>query len=474
MPRPRPQGDPLPPALLGLMFDSTSDGMVAMDRDRRVIAFNRAAERTLGRDRGDVLGRPCREVLRSDLCDDCCAVACHLAAGQEVVNMPVELIDARGRRVPTALSSSVLHDRDGTVLGAVTTFRNLRWVKDLIRAVDPQHPFADIVSDDPHMNHVFEVLPSIADSESSVLVHGETGAGKNLVARAIHNLSPRREQPFITINCGALPETLLESELFGYRAGAFTGASRDRMGRIAVAEGGTVFLDEIGDMSPGMQVKLLRFLQDRVYERLGDNTPIKADVRVVAATHHSLAALVEAGRFRRDLYYRINVLSIEIPPLRERPRDVPLLAQRFLERLALRRGRPLPDLSQETLALLTRHTFPGNVRELENIIEHAFVLCRGPVIEPQHLPETLGGPAERAAPATARSYADLEAQFLRDALARHGWNRQATARALGIHKTTLLRRIKRLGLALPDRDGRTRRGPVEDEQGNGDNAKGRP
>jgi len=447
----------LPPELIELLFNSTSDGVFAVDGERRIIAFNRAAELSVGISRDQAIGQPCHEVIRSNICLDRCAMKRTLETGEPVVNLAVDLTDSQGRSVPASLSSSVLRDNDGQVIGCVETFRNLNWVKDLLREVEARRPLADIVSDDPHMDHIFDVLPTIACSESTILVHGETGTGKTLIARAIHNLSPRREHPFITINCGALPETLLESELFGYRAGAFTGASRDRSGRIAMAEGGTVFLDEIGDMSPGMQVKLLRFLQEHVYERLGDSTQISADVRIVAATNRNLADLVEAGKFRRDLYYRVNVLNIEMPPLRERPRDIPLLAQRFLERLSRKGNKPLMGLSRASLDALAAYDYPGNIRELENIIEHAFVMCNDPIVKTKHLPDTLQKKVLHSGGGEPRTLADLEADFLRDALERNQGNRQETARQLGIHKTTLQRKIRRLSVVLPPVDGRTRR-----------------
>lgn len=447
--------------LVELMFDCTSDGVFAIDSEMRIMAFNRAAEISLGVSRDQVIGKQCRQVIRSNICHESCAMTCTLESGDPVVNLPVVLLDARDRRIPATLSSAALKDRTGRVIGSVGTFRDLTRVKELLRTVEPDHPFANIVSDDRHMTHIFDILPTIAGSESSVLVHGETGTGKNLIARAIHNLSPRAKHPFITISCGALPETLLESELFGYRAGAFTDAVRDHKGRIALAEKGTLFLDEIGEMSPGMQVKLLRFLQDHVYERLGDNRTITADVRVLAATNKGLVQLVEQGRFRRDLFYRINVLDIELPPLRERRRDIPLLAHYFLERLTRHRGKPLTDFSRATLDILMKYDYPGNIRELENIIEHAYVLCPGPIIEPEHLPEHFHGKTENPLGATPRLFADLEGQFILDVLARHHWNRQETARDLGIHKTTLARKIRKLDLRLPKTDGRSHRKPKE-------------
>jgi transcriptional regulator with PAS, ATPase and Fis domain len=307
------------------------------------------------------------------------------------------------------------------------------------------------------MRRIFELLPTIAASDSTVLLRGETGTGKNLVAKAIHGLSPRATGPFVTVNCGALPETLLESELFGYRAGAFTDAVRDRQGRIAAAEGGTLFLDEIGDLSQSAQVKLLRFLQDRVYERLGDDKPIAADVRVITATHRDLQQLMEQGIFRRDLYYRINVLGVELPALRERRGDIPLLVRRFLEHFSLNRRKHVTGVSPAVLEVLQAHDYPGNIRELENIIEHAFVLCPGPIIELKHLPQDLLARTGGRYPGLATNLAELEAVFIRDALERNGWNRQSTARSLGIHSTTLQRKIRRLGLELPNLDGRSSR-----------------
>ena len=446
----------VPPELIELLFNSTSDGVFAVNDQMRIIAFNRTAEEILGITKEEALGQPCHEVLRANICHECCALKYTLQNDQPVVNLAVELRDARGRRIPVTISSSALKDETGKVIGGVETFRNMNWVRSLVRDVEHHHPFADIVTDDAQMLHIFEILPTIATSESCVLVYGETGTGKNLIAKAIHTLSSRRKGPLITVNCGALPETLLESEIFGYKAGAFTGAVRDRKGRIAAAEGGTIFLDEIGDLPMSMQVKLLRFLQDHVYERLGDDRPIKADVRVVTATNRNLTQLVEEGKFRRDLYYRINVLSLELPPLRDRKRDIPLLAQAFLDRLSQQRSKQLAGISGEALDVLIAHDYPGNIRELENIIEHAFVLCPGPEISVEHLPGHLNRAVREKRAKPARDFADLETGFLLEVLERNNWNRQRTADELGIHKTTLLRRVRRLGIELPRIDGRSK------------------
>jgi transcriptional regulator with PAS, ATPase and Fis domain len=292
-----------------------------------------------------------------------------------------------------------------------------------------------------------------------VLILGETGTGKELLARAIHNLSSKKDKPFIAVNCGALPDTLLESELFGYKAGAFTGAEKDKPGRFAAAEGGTIFLDEIGDVSPALQTRLLRVLQDKTYEPLGGTQPVRANVRVIAATNRDLSALLKSGTFRQDLFYRVNVVRLQLPPLRQRREDIPLLVERFIARFNRTQGKAVPGVSPQVMALLMAHDYPGNVRELENIIEHAFVLCGEERIEPRHLPEEFAARAAAHCTSTdiSASVRAVEARTIREALERNSFNRLAAARELGLHKSTLFRKIKKLGIQLPRSDGRSHR-----------------
>jgi transcriptional regulator with PAS, ATPase and Fis domain len=286
----------------------------------------------------------------------------------------------------------------------------------------------------------------VAESKSTILITGPSGTGKELLAKAIHNHGQTRKRSFVAVNCAALPETLLESELFGYRKGAFTDARRDRPGRIAQAEGGTLFLDEIGDLSKALQVKLLRFLQEKNYEPLGSTTTVKADVRVITATHRDLAAMVRDGMFRKDLYFRLNVLQITLPPLNRRREDIPLLTRHFIQRFREATGKAIQDLSPRALAALMRYDFPGNIRELENIIERAFILCNKREIELDSLPpEVAGQEAAGGSPEiTGGSLDFLEYEAIRSALARHGGNRTRAAKELGIHRTTLIRRLRNL------------------------------
>ena len=316
-----------------------------------------------------------------------------------------------------------------------------------------------IIGRSPAMEQLFQLVPQFAQSSSTILIEGASGTGKELFARAIHDLSPRRDKTFIAVNCGALPDTLLESELFGYKAGAFTDARQDKPGRFALADGGTIFLDEVGDVSPAMQIKLLRVLQERVFEPLGSVESVKVDVRVIAATNQDLGELVRKGTFREDLYYRINIVRLQLPPLCERREDIPLLVEHFVEKFNRLQGKCVTDVSDDVLAILMAHDFPGNIRELENILEYAFVLCRGGRIEPEHLPPSL---RERPASTGAGrrnglTLRDLETLHIRDALRRCRGNRAAAARELGIDASTLFRKLRALRIEVVEGDGRTRK-----------------
>ena len=437
-----------PEEIRDVMLDCVADGVFTVDRDRRITCFNRAAEEITGVPRDEAIGRFCYDVFRGKRCKDDCALLETICTGRRVVCSSCSIVSAAGREVPLSISTALLTDRDGNVIGGVETFRDLSEIERLRKELERRHSFGDIVAKSDAMRGVLDTLPRIADSASTVLIEGESGTGKELVARAIHDLSPRSKKPFVAVNCAALPDTLLESELFGYKAGAFTDATRDKPGRFAAAEGGTLFLDEIGDVSAAMQAKLLRVLQERVYEPLGSVESRRANVRVIAATNRDLKALVREKAFREDLYYRVNVIRISLPPLRERRGDIPLLVEHFISKFNALEGKNVAGVSQRALLLIMRHDYPGNVRELENVVEHAFVLCPGGLIDVDHLPAELRRPdstgmERRIGTVTLR---EMEALHIAETLARHDGNRDAAAKALGIHRATLFRKLKSLGI----------------------------
>jgi len=419
------------------LLDSVPDGVFTVDAGWRITSFNRAAERITGIKRGEAMGRLCCEVFRANICESSCALKRTLTTHHSISNKVVYIVNARGERIPISISTAPLKDARGQVIGGVETFRDLRLLNELRHEAEQQDSFSNIIGRSKAMRELFELLPTVAESDSTVLLEGASGTGKEVFARAIHELSHRKKKRFVALNCGALPDTLLESELFGYKAGAFTDARKDKPGRFALAEGGTLFLDEIGDISPAMQTRLLRVLQERTYEPLGGIEPLCADVRVIAATNKSLDMLVSEGKFREDLFYRVNVVRLELPALRDRREDIPLLIDHLVGRFNRMKGRDIVGVSDVVLARLMEYDFPGNVRELENIIEHAFALCRIGVIELNHLPPRLRGGDNGSHPElpSGMTLAEMEKLLIRDALRRSNGNRAAAARELGVDAT---------------------------------------
>lgn len=439
------------------IMDSVADGVFTVDRQWRITSFNRAAERITGISSTEALGRTCREVFHSNICDGACALRACLDSDQPVVNKSIFILRPDGARVPISISAAPLRDARGQVIGGVETFRDLTALQLMRRELQSQYTVEDIHTRSHALIRLLDILPQVAASGSTVLLLGESGTGKELFARALHSLSPRKDKPFVAVNCGALPENLLESELFGYKAGAFTDARRDKPGRFHLAAGGTIFLDEVGDLPLALQVKILRVLQEKSFEPLGAVRPEAADVRVVAATNRDLPAMIQSGDFRQDLYFRLNVVTMHLPPLRERPEDLPLLVEHFVEKRRHITGKDIQGVSEDVMALLARHGFPGNVRELENIVEYAFILCPRGFIQLEHLPEALvrgSGLGSSPRPATTQplpatdsppdgqrimTMEQIRLAAAQEAVRRNNGRRLAAARELGISKDTLRR-----------------------------------
>jgi len=433
-----------------IILDSIADGVFTVGMDFRITWMNRAAAAILGIDAADATGKLCFEVFHASICEHSCALKETMNTGRNIINKTVYIVNAGGEKVPITVSTALLKNEKGEVIGGVETFRDISDIEILRKEIESGFTLEDIVSRSRYFKDLFLILPDIAMSDSTVLIEGPSGTGKELVARAIHNLSNRKHKPLVAINCAAVPDNLLESELFGYKAGAFTDARKDKPGRIASAEGGTLFLDEIGEVSPAIQAKLLRFVQERVYEPLGSTAQVKSDVRIIAATNRRLIDEVRKGKFREDLYYRINVINISIPSLAERKEDVPLLVGHFIKKFNILKSRNFEGVTDEVMNILMDYNFPGNVRELENIIEHAFVLCREAYITRSHLPQQFRYMAET--PGESLTLDEMEQFYIKRALERNAGNRAKTARDLGIDASTLWRKMKKYDIDSPAAD----------------------
>jgi PAS domain S-box-containing protein len=434
-------------ALRQSILNSIADGVLTIDTSWRITSFNPAAERITGYKRKQVLGKPCSVVLKSHMCNEECPLTKTIDTGKTITNTETHLMDAKGREVPVSVNTALLRDETGAIIGGVETFRDLTKLRQLSNELEGQYSFSNIVGKNPSMQRIYEIIDAVSGTDSTVLILGETGTGKDLVAKAIHYHSPRRKEPFIKVSCAAIPETLLESELFGYTRGAFTGATHDKPGRFQLADRGTIFLDEIGDLSPPVQVKLLRILEERQLEPLGSTKPIGVDVRIIAATNRDLQAGIKEGWFREDLYYRLNVVPVTLPPLRQRKDDIPLLIDHFIRKDNERTGKHIASVSRGVLELMIDYPWTGNVRQLEHAIEYAFIHCKGHVIQLHHLPEQIRASKKNEHLLEGhRSLQDAEKKIIMQALREHGYNRKHTARNLKISRTTLWRKMKKYGI----------------------------
>jgi len=433
-------------AKLEIILDSIAEGVFTINDQWRIDSFNAAAERITGFAAEEAMGRSCREVFRSDMCGRNCALAQSLESGTPISNYEVNITSKDGRRIPISVSTAILMDDDGVVIGAVESFRDLSEIKRLVAEVHDRYEFSNIIGKSRDMQRIFDLISDLADTDATVLIQGESGTGKELIARAIHYNSLRKNNPFVAVSCAALAENILESELFGHVKGAFTGAIMNKAGRFEMADGGTLFLDEIGEISPNIQVKLLRALETQEFERVGGTKTVKVDVRLVAASNRDLREAMKEGNFREDLFYRLNVVPIHIPPLREHGEDIPLLVEHFIGLFHEKTDKSITGISPDAMDLLLDYPWPGNVRELQNAIEHAFVHCRSDTILPEHLPEDIYREQISIADLALLSdnpLKEAERQVILRILGESDWDQTKAMNRLKISRTTLWRRMRK-------------------------------
>jgi sigma-54 dependent transcriptional regulator, acetoin dehydrogenase operon transcriptional activator AcoR len=431
-----------------LILDNMLDGVMAHNEKRIIFFFNKAAERITGRNREAVLGRDCHSVFSGRFCGgscDYCEGPLHTKRSDTHTRRRVDFKTADGQQKVLEMLTLPLADETGYSLGALVLFKDETDLEQLKRRLKHHHSLGRLVTKDPKMLAVFDQIREVASIQAPVLVEGESGTGKELVANAIHDMSPRADKPFVAINCGALPEGILESELFGHVKGAFTGAISDKKGRFELADQGTLFLDEVAELSPAMQVKLLRALQEKRFEPVGGEKSIRVNIRVISATNQDLKVLMKKKRFRRDLFYRLCVVPISLPPLRERRLDIPLLVEHFLELVAAETERPVLGYTNEAIDTLSAYTWPGNVRELRNTIEYAYVKSRDRVMRTEHLPPEIVSFQRKGRHKTGPPL-KIKKNKVVIALAEANGNRKEAARALGIGRATLYRYLDCYGL----------------------------
>jgi PAS domain S-box-containing protein len=418
---------------LELILDYLPDGIICHDRERRIIYFNRAAEALTGYPREEVLGRDCHEAFGRPFCGNQCSFCGEAPDTWTNLNYPLNIVTKTGEPKQVQMAVVGMMDAEGRLVGVLATVRDITSLVGLKFWTEESIGFAGIVGRNPKMVQIYRQIQKVAEHDYTVLITGETGTGKELVAAAIHSESRRRRGPFVPVNCGALPEGLVESELFGHIKGAFSGAVQDKKGRFELAHGGTIFLDEVADLAKNLQVKLLRVLEKGDFMRVGGEKTVTVDVRVLSATNRDLKREVEKQRFREDLYYRLNVVPIKMPPLRERQTDIPLLLAHFLEE-ARNLGRGALSFSPAAVDLMLRYPWPGNVRELQNAVHYVLAGCHGEVAGPADLPQEIRQSSKPRGPAPK-----LEAAMVAAALKQCGGNKVKAAKLLGVGRATLYR-----------------------------------
>jgi len=439
------------------ILDFIDDGIFTVDRDFNITSFNRAAEKITGVTEKDALSKNCAAVFNTPICRTACPLKEAMKKEKQVGGVNIEINTGAGKILPICVTAGPIYGRDGAITGGIEIFRDMSNIEVLKKELDEKYSHYDIVGKSEYMKTLFNILPDVAESDCNVLLEGPSGSGKSLVAKTVHNLSERSKKPFITVNCGALPETLLESELFGYARGAFTDAKKDKPGRFALAEGGTIFLDEIAEMPFHLQVKLLRVIEDRRYEPLGGVATKTADVRIIAATNKDLGAMVKKEKFREDLYYRLKIVNLKIPALAERREDIEMLARHFIKTFNARKNNKINEISSKVLEFFAVYDFPGNVRELENILEYCYIFCKGGKLLPEHLPadcrEFVSGMAAltpkitKSSPlALGRAVENAEKISIINAIERFGGDKKSAAKFLKIDYSTLWRKMKKYSI----------------------------
>ena len=442
---------------LKIILDNLDVGVFIVNRGGHFTFFNDEAERVSGYSRQELLGKHCRAIFEEDAIRDFYQINKSLTDGRTIANQHGDIITKEGESIPVRANFMALKNEKGASVGSLVTFHDLTLVHQLNQAISGKYTFHDMVGKDPAMQQIFEKVGVLVETDATVIIEGATGTGKDLLAKVIHSSGKRSHKPFVKVNCAALPDNLLESEMFGYAKGAFTGADQDKPGRFSEADGGTIFLDEIGDLPLSLQAKLLRVLEDKEFYPLGSRSLKKVDVRIIAATNQGLSKLVKKNLFREDLFYRLNVFRLELPALRDRRIDLPILIRHILRRLCTASDTRVPRISEEAMEFLLRFDYPGNVRELENILEHALIICRDDVILSKHLPDYIQDQITSGKPEIwSSSHADdqlnlTERQRILRILKKNNWHRVRTAQALEIDRTTLWRKMKRHGISLSEK-----------------------
>jgi PAS domain S-box-containing protein len=433
---------------LKIILDNLDIGVLTVDRGGHITFFNNRAETITDFNRGDVLGKSCTMIFGETSSHDMLLFSETIADGQARASMEGEIKTREGQAVPMRADYMALKNEDGRIVGGLATISDLSLKYQFNSEIKGRYTFYDMVGKDPAIQKIFDIVPVVASSDATILIEGPTGTGKDVLAKVIHNASMRAKKALVKVNCAALPDNLLESEMFGYVKGAFTGAETDKPGRFQEADDGTIFLDEIGDLPLSLQAKLLRVLEDKEFYPLGSRKTTKVNVRIISATNQNLDRLVRERQFREDLFYRLNVMRLDLPPLKDRKGDIPLLISHILKRLCAIRDTMVEKFSYDAMEVLLNYDYPGNVRELENIIQHALIVCQDKIIERNHLPLSLQAGIAVPSPEEEGRPFDKEIQFsektfILDMLRKNNWNKGQTAAALNMNRTTLWRKMKK-------------------------------